>query len=77
VSRFELPTLTDVYHSVAGQPAAALQGTKVAPLTLLDFIDDRIRAIDADRNRLSMLRERLHAAGLEAVDVDDLRRLLG
>lgn len=62
------------YHSVAGQTAAALQAIK--PLTLLDFIDSRVREIDAERNRLSMLREQLTSAGL-SVSVDDIRRVLG
>lgn len=62
------------YHSVAGQTAAALQALK--PLMLLDFIDSRVREIDAERNRLSMLREQLTSAGL-SVSVDDIRRVLG
>lgn len=64
------------YHSVAGQPAAALQGGSVKPLTLVDFIDARVREIDAERNRLSMLREQLTASGV-TIAVEDLRRVLG
>ena len=70
------PALTDRYHSVAGQPAAALQGTAVAPLTLVDFIDARVREIDSERTRLMMVKEQLVGGGI-TISVDDLRRLLG
>jgi hypothetical protein len=67
------------YHSVAGKTAQGLLGTAAdtnKPLTLLDFIDDRIRGIDAERNRLSMLRDQLLAADCNP-DVDVIRRVLG
>lgn len=78
MSRHELnalPVLTDRYHSVAGQPAAALQGA-VAALTLVDFIEARVREIDAERLRLMMLKEQLTLAGV-SLAVEDIRRVLG
>jgi hypothetical protein len=79
-----MPVLTEAYHSVAGQPAAALGGSTLAggpvPVprgtTLLEFIDDRIRGIDAERNRLCMLRDQLTAADCNP-EVDVIRRVLG
>jgi len=74
------------YHSVAGQPSAALLQAQLEgrepwvvrtdPLTLLDFIDARVREIDAERNRLSMLKGQLQLAGVTLL-VDDIRRVLG
>ena len=64
------------YHSVAGQPAAVLQGGSVKPLTLVDFIEARVRELDAERTRLMMVKEQLTAAGV-TLGVDDLRRVLG
>lgn len=62
------------YQSVAGQPAAALQRTE--PLTLVDFIDARLREIGAEHERLHMLKQQLVASGV-ALSVDDVRRVLG
>lgn len=73
---------TPGYQSVAGRTPPVLDkvlGTlpERAPLTILDFIDARVREIDAERNRLSEVRQRVTTAGLDALPVEDLRRLLG
>lgn len=70
------------YQSVAGKTPPVLEkvlGTSPerTPLTILDFIDARVREIDAERNRLSEVRQRMMAAGLDGLPVEDLRRLLG
>lgn len=74
MSTGNLPPVLEAYHSVAGQPAAAL--ANLAPLGLVDFIDARVREIDAERNRLSMLKDQLLAADCNP-DVDVIRRVLG
>lgn len=67
--------LREAYHSVAGQPSQALI-PRTEPLTLLDFIDARLREIAAEHERLHMLKHQLVTSGV-SLSVDDVRRVLG